>query len=268
MAYTPRGTASGGPVAGRGPGLVRGPRPSAAERADRVPALTAGGPPRVSVMRRRRELPYWVSGVVLVVAGALAAVLLVSRSSARVEVLALARDVPVGQPLSAADLRTEQILAGTGVPVVAAGQAEAMVGRVAAVPLRAGRLLAADDVGPAAWPPAGQLLVAVAVGPGAAPPELAAGMHVLVGTGTPDSSAVSGTAALTRNGLVAAPEGVVAGVRDNPAGTGGRVVSLLLTREGAGQVTAIPASQLRLVILPTPAPPAGPSGAGQPGGGG
>lgn len=230
-------------------------------------------------------MPYWVSGVVLVIAGALAAVLLVSRSSTRVDVLALARDVPVGQPLTTADLRVTQVTAGTPIPVVPAGQGPSMVGRMAAVPLRAGHLLAVDDVGPAAWPPPGQLLVAVALASGSAPPELEAGMHVMVGTGTPDSSAAgtaSDTAGLARNGLATAPVGVVAPIRDNPAGTGGRVVSLLLPREGAGQVTAILAGQLRLVVVPVPppvpaqapasvgAPPddAGQAGDGQPGGGG
>jgi hypothetical protein len=208
-------------------------------------------------------MPYLVLGVALVVVGALTAVLLVTRSGGRIAVLALVRDVGVGQPVTAADVRVEQVAAGTSVPVVLASASATVVGRPAAVPLRAGRLLAPDDVGPQAWPPAGKLLLAVPVGPGAYPPELAAGMHVLVGTGTdstaagaPAASASPGAASAgSSDGLAGAPEGVVVGVQDNPAGSGGKIISLLLPRQGAGQVTSVPPSQLRLVVLPTTAAP-------------
>lgn len=222
---------------------------------------------RLTPTRRRRELPYLVVGVALVVTGALATVNLTSRLGDRVDVLVLARDVPVGQPVSAADLRVEQVMDGSSIPTVREADAASVVGKVAAVPLRAGRLLAADDVGAPAWPTGGQVVVAVALAPGAYPPELAAGMHVLAGAGSADGAAAltDGAGGAAGGGLQGAPEAVVASVRDNPAGTGGIVASLLFTRDGAGRVTAIPASRLRLVVVPAPtaspeqAPPAAPS---------
>jgi SAF domain len=222
-------------------------------------------------MRGRREVPYLVLGIALVVVGALGAVLLMSRAGQQVDALVLTRDVAVGQPLAAGDLRLEPVLAGSSVPVVPAGEAASVVGRVAATPLRAGHLLAPDDVGAAAWPPADQVLLAVAVPPGSYPPELAAGMHVLVATGSPDgaeaAAASSDAAVAQRDGLAGTPEAVVAAVRPNPNGTGGSVVSLLLSRAGAGSVTAAPASRLRLVVVPAPTPTAA-AGSASPTGGG
>jgi hypothetical protein len=248
MAYTPKGSARTS-TAGRD-GTAR---PAGPERVD--PRPTARDGVRLATTRRRRDTPYLVLGLALVVVGALAGMLLVSRSNTRVSVLVLARDVPLGQPVTAADLRVGQVVLDPAVPVVAASDAASVLGRTAAARLRAGRLLAADDVGPAAWPPADQVVVAVAVGPGSFPPELAAGMHVLVGSGASDGTAASGPGNQP-DAMLDAPEAVVAGLRDNPAGTGGMVVSLLVARDDVGLVTAIPPSQLRLVVLPasTPAP--------------
>jgi hypothetical protein len=231
------------------------------ERVDPRPTLRDGV--RLATSRRRRDTPHLVLGLLLVVVGALAAVILVSRSNVMVSVLVLARDVPLGQPVTTTDLRVSQVVVDPAVPVVAASDAASVLGRAAALPLRAGRLLAADDVGPAAWPPADQVVVAVAVSPGSFPPELTAGMHVLVGSGTADGAAGSGSASQP-DAMLDAPEAIVAGLRDNPAGTGGMVASLLVSRDDVGQVTAIPPSQLRLVVLPPPTPAPSPAAVASP----
>lgn len=219
---------------------------------------------RLPPARRRQEVPYLVLGVALVVVGALGAVLLTSRGGQRVDALVLARDVAVGQPLAAGDLRVEPVLAGSTVPVVRARDAAAMVGRIAARPLRAGHLLAPDDVGASSWPPPDQVLLAVAASPGSYPPELAPGMRVLVATGPPDGVDAARSSPDRSGDQADAAEAVVAAVRTNPAGTGGVVVSLLLPRTWAGAVTAVPASRLRLVVVPAaPVPEA----ATTPGGG-
>ena len=222
--------------------------PAPGRAADRMSALGGGS-------RRRRDLPYLVLGVALVVAGALGAMLLSTRGAQRVDVVALARDVALGQPLAATDLRVEQVLAGSGVPVVEASDVASVVGRPAAVPLTAGHLLAPGDVGVPAWPPSGQVLMAVAVAPGAYPPELAAGMHVLVVAGPADVAA-AGTPQTPPPGTASTDstdgsEAVVAAVRANPTGAGGAVVSLLMRRGAASAVTAVPVSRLRLIVVPS-----------------
>jgi len=243
-----------GPVTVRGHVTATGP-PSAASP---PPALDGSG--RLSPLSQRREVPYLVLGVALVVAGALGAILLTSRAGQQVQALVLVRDVPIGQPLTAGDLRAEPVLAGSTVPLVLVDDAASMVGRVAAVPLRAGHLLAPDDAGGPSWPPPDRLLLAVAVSPGSYPPELAPGMHVLVVTGPNDAgepAAATGGAGTTTAGprdLSDAVEAVVAASRPNPNGTGGSVVSLLLSRVGAAAVTAVPASRLHLIVVPVAAP--------------
>jgi hypothetical protein len=238
---------------------------------DQVSSPTSGTTGRLTPVPPRREMPYLVLGVAMVVAGALGAVLLMSWAGQRTDALVLVRDVAVGQPLVAADLRVEPVLAGSSVPVVRAADAASVVGRVAALPLRAGHLLAPHDVGASAWPPPDKVLVAVAAPPGSYPPDLATGMHVLVATGPPDGAdAAAGSArwaGSARPGdLTDAARAVVAAVRPGPEGTSGSVVSLLLSRAEAAVVTAVPASRIRLVVVPAPAPDAS-NGATTPGGG-
>src|SRR4051794_10179116 len=170
MAWTPTGSSDDGrPTERAGALTVRGRPPRSAPTGASAPASGSGvrdGGGRLAPVRRRQETPYLVLGLALVVVGALGAVLLMSRAGDRVDALALTRDVAMGQPVTAGDLRVEPVLAGSTVLVVRARDAASVVGRVAAVPLRAGRLLAPDDVGGAAWPPADQVLLAVAVAPG------------------------------------------------------------------------------------------------------
>ena len=211
---------------------------------------------------RRQDVPYLVLGIALVVVGALGAVLLTSRAGDRVEALALVRDVPVGRPVTTGDLRVEPVLAGSSVPIVRSGDAGSVVGRVAAVPLRAGHLLGPDDVGAPAWPPPDRVVLAVAAASGTFPPELAAGMRVLVATGPPDGAGNASSpggpgnspAGSPTGDLADAPQAVVAAVHANPASNGGAVISLLLSRSAADAVTGVPVSRLRLIVVPAPAP--------------
>jgi SAF domain len=224
-----------------------------------VPGVPSAGRGE-SGWRRRRELPYLMRGMGLVVVGALAVVLMVMHLGGRVTVLVVARDVPAGQLLSAADVRSTSLFDGSGLAMVPADQIESVLGRPAVVPLHAGRLLAPDDVGPLAWPPAGQTVVAIAVKPGAYPPDLAPGMRVLIAIAPAPAAnpGAEGTAGLPGpvDALAGAPSGVVLAARRDDADQGQEVVSLLLTRSAAGQVVALPADQVHLVLIPPPASPA------------
>ena len=121
---------------------------------------TVSVPWREAPVRRRRRPALWAAGAVLVATGGLGAAALVGKAGDRVEVLAVARAVPVGQTIGAADLTVARVAAADRVRVV---------GRVAAVELRPGALLTAGEVTDTAVPAVGQQVVGVAVRAGQLP---------------------------------------------------------------------------------------------------
>ena len=189
-------------------------------------------------MERRR--PAWVwSGASLVVASAVGCAALVAAAGEREPVLAVARDLPAGHVIAAEDLREVQVAADGG--VVPAGRAGALVGKVAAVPLTAGALLAPGQVADeAAYPPDGYVEVAFAVPAGDAP-GLELGQRVAVFPG-PD-----GAGAEDRTG--AAPVvGTVADVAEGDAAGSPRVATVLVESPGAERAARL--DRPRLVVLP------------------
>lgn len=141
-------------------------------------------------------------------------------------VLVVARPVPVGQLITAADVRVERLRLPRGVARVPAGTVEQVVGRPAAVPLAAGMLLAPEHVG-AVQLPVGQALTAVAV---PAPPSgLTPGCRVRV--------LVADRAAADGGGAGVAVWATVVAVEAGE-GAAGAVVSLLLPRAQAERLAA------------------------------
>ncbi len=193
---------------------------------------------------RHRQLPLVVLGVLLVLGGALAFADASVHLGSREEVLVVARPVSAGQVLSAADLRTARVSTGSGLQVVAAGEEAGVVGRRVAVPLVAGALLTAAEVGSA--PPIGPGSDEVAVGlkAGAYPPDLAPGDRVEV---VPVVSA-TGTAGAGTSGAGSAVSGspvqaTVLAVDTAPAGSSGpTVVSLQVASRNAEVVASWAAS--------------------------
>jgi hypothetical protein len=119
--------------------------------------------------------------VVACVFGFLAAASAVTGKHA--EVLVLARSVPAGTALSAADLTITSLPQVSGVVTVPASEEAQLTGRTVAVPLTAGTLLSPADLGPPAFPPAGKAIVALPLSPGAYPPDLQPGARVAILTG-------------------------------------------------------------------------------------
>ncbi|WP_329242881.1 SAF domain-containing protein [Actinoallomurus sp. NBC_01490] len=124
------------------------------------PGAGRGSLPPLPRQRRRRML---VLGVLLVLAGALAAGYLYTGMGDRVAVIVVARDVPVGTQLSAADVATTRVAVDGSVTVIPGRQLRQVVGRYAAVGLRKGTLLAASQLTGAVSPRPGQQVVPVAV---------------------------------------------------------------------------------------------------------
>jgi hypothetical protein len=131
-------------------------------------------PGREAAVPRRRRPTLAAAGMALVAAGGLGAAALVGQAGDRVEVLAVARTVPVGQTIAAEDLTVARVAADPALRPVAVRQRDQMVGRVAAVELRPGSLLTAGAVTDTAVPGPGEQVVGVAAGPGQLP---ARGLH-------------------------------------------------------------------------------------------
>ena len=204
-------------------------------------------PAAPSAVQRRRQVPWIVAGVLLVVGCALAFGVASVRASHGEDVLALARSVPAGRVVQPGDLRVVKVTPTAGLDPVLAVSESSTVGRPAAVALVAGTLLTPADLG---TPSGGSGdVVAVALKAGAYPPSLGPGGRVdvvpVVGGSSSGSAPVSG-----QSGSIGA---VVLSVDATPAGSSAvAVVSLQVNPADADEVAALAAAgQIALVELPS-----------------
>jgi hypothetical protein len=184
--------------------------------------------------------------LVVVVSAALAAYLFVAVAH-RATVLMVARNVPVGSRLQASDLSSVQVSVDAAVQTVPAGQSGQVVGRYAAVDLRAGELLAPSEVTAALSPGRGQQVVSLGLKAGQMPPDLQPGYQVLIVAtpGAPGQSAGGGQAqALTRD-VAATVDRVTA-----PDESGVTVVNVLVPAD-VGPLVARQASTSQVALVVT-----------------
>ncbi|MGC4885769.1 SAF domain-containing protein [Micromonospora sp. DT227] len=159
------------------------------------------------------------------------------RRHAGEQFLAVTRPVPAGAVISEADVRVVRVANPAGLDLMGADRRGEVVGRTAAVPLAAGSLLTAGQVGPPVWPAAGQAVIAVAVKAGRAPAGLVAGARVVVlvtpiaDAGETGASAPAGQAAQARRAVASV-------VAVDEAEQGGQVVTLLLAAQEAEAVSS------------------------------
>jgi hypothetical protein len=200
-------------------------------------------------LRARRRPAYVALGVALAAAGGVMTATLVARTGDRVEVLAVAQNVPVGSTITAADLTVAHVAADSALSPVRAGDESSVVGQVATVGLPAGSLLVRTDLTPTALPAAGQQLVGVAVKPGQLPARaLTAGDRVLVAQTPGDfSGSDSGT---TTSSVPTIPATVV---DESAAESDGTVVVDLLVAATQGPQVAAIASTGHVALLEQPA---------------
>jgi flagella basal body P-ring formation protein FlgA len=223
----------------------------------KTPAAPVRAKAATSPVARRRQVPWIVAGVVLVVGCALAFGLASLRTSAGEEVLAVAVPVPAGQAISAADLRVVRVSPAAGLQPVAAGAEAAMLGRPAAVALVPGTLLTGADVGAPSAAAAGTAVVAMALKAGAYPPSLGPGAQVEV---VPVATTTSG-AATPLTGQLRAVVAVVIGVEAAPSGSSAdAVVSLQVDPADAAEVAQLGAAGQAVLVQVPAGSPAGGSG--------
>lgn len=204
-----------------------------------------GRAPAVAMPKTRRRTGLAVVGVVLLLLGALAGVRLVASAGDRLDVLSVARDVPLGATITGADLHATYVSVDPGIATVLASDKAAIVGQVAATHLVAGSLLAHGEVAKAGPPAAGQVLVPLAVPSTRLP---AVGLHagdrlMIVDTPVAGESTAAAAAARTFEVTVA---------RVGPPDLNGvTVVDVISTPDAAPSLATRAASgQFALVVLP------------------
>lgn len=204
-------------------------------RADKRSRPSTSAPAR----RPRRQAPLVALGVLLVLGCALAFADASVHLGSREEVLVVAQSVSAGQVLTAGDLRGARVSTGSGIDVVPVDQEAAVLGRRVAVPLVAGSLLTATEVGSTSAVGSGSDVVAVGLKPGAYPPEVAPGDRVQVVPVVSPSSGTN-TASTTSGSPVAA---IVLAVTPGPAGSDEPTVfSLQVSANDADEVASLAAA--------------------------
>jgi SAF domain len=140
----------------------------------RSPAAANGAPPaagglsRAPVLpppRRRRRPALLALAVAMVVLGALGATYLAASLGETSPVIAVAREVPWGQTVTAADLVEARVSVDPALHPVPYGDRDQVIGLVAVTTLTPGALLTRDALTDRRLPPAGQQLVGVGVSP-------------------------------------------------------------------------------------------------------
>jgi len=207
-------------------------------------------------LRPRRQVPWMVAGVVLVVGFALAFATVTVRSGGARQVLVVTRPVPAGHLLAAADLRSVRVSGPGAAGWLPAAVEATVVGRPVAVPLLAGAPLTAAELGAGNSLLTGQDTVAAALKAGQYPPTLAPGDRVaVIATGPPGGSPTgSGGTGSTTTGSLPGPLGAtVTGV--DPAPTGGDGVTVVSLQVGDADAATLArlgaAGQVVLVLRPT-----------------
>jgi len=192
--------------------------------------------PRRPALPRRRKPAMIALAVVMAGTGALLSVAVYRHANHAVPVVLVTAPVPVGAPITAADLSQASVTVSAGVKVIPAAQLDEVIGEIAAVGLRPGTLLSPPDLTTRQPPAPGQELVPVAVKPALLPAGgLSPGDHVLL-VPTPGDQGAGGQAGAAAS-LVSPVPAVVAAVNAVTDQDGFDVVNLLV-RASSGTAVA------------------------------
>lgn len=204
--------------------------------------------PAVGVVRRR-QAPWMVTGVLLIVGCALAFAVASIRLGGGEDALVIARPVAAGQLITTADLQSVRVSGGRSLKPILTSAESTVVGRPAAVALVPGALLIPAEIGSPSQVTAGYDVVAAGLKAGQFPPALAAGDRVQV-VPVPSSATTGGapTAALASPVLA-----TVISIVTPPAGSSAdAIVSLQVGDNEADQVaTLVSTDQAVLVQIPS-----------------
>ncbi|MFC5952155.1 SAF domain-containing protein [Pseudonocardia lutea] len=123
-------------------------------------------PVRPRRLHRRRALAI---SAALTILGALGGVAVLNTVAQRVQIVAVARTVPVGSQINADDLVAAQVPADSGLTALPWAELDQIVGQTAAVTLMPGQIVVPGSAGASPLPGPGQAIVGIAVEIGQAP---------------------------------------------------------------------------------------------------
>jgi hypothetical protein len=206
--------------------------------------FTSQLPPSEGAPKRQRRLGSAALMILLALVGALGAAALVSRAGDRVNVLAIAKDVPAGQPLTAGDVTQAAIPADPALSPVRASDEQSVIGQRTSVDLKQGALLTRSELSAGGGLGDNQALVGIQVKPGQAPAGALVPGDKVWAVSVPAAGQASGT---STGGGPSPIEGQVVSV-GAPDATGTVVVNLavqptdattLAQRAGSGAVALV-----------------------------
>jgi SAF domain-containing protein len=200
---------------------------------------------RIAPEPRRRHAQWLIAGLLLVAVCAFATGQLYLRTTGLRAVLALARNVPAGQTVQAADLRIVDATADGGIALVPSSTESTVLGQPAARDLTAGSLLTQTDLGKVANLAPDQAVVAVDCKPGQYPPALAPGDRVTV-VDTGSGGSLQGS---TVPPVIATVMSV--DVQQGPAADGAIVSIRLPSYDAASVASTATAGRVALVLMPS-----------------
>ncbi|MDH6133603.1 hypothetical protein P3T37_002999 [Kitasatospora sp. MAA4] len=245
-----------------------------------------GGPsgpvtPSRSLRARRRRPAMIAMAAALIAAGGLGGAVLYNSSGQRIAVLALARDVPYGQPLTADDLVVARIAGDPVLNPVSAADRSLAIGQRATTDLHRGALLLPADLTRALVVKPSDQVVGLAVKPSQLPAGgLEPGQQVIVVL-TADLSAPAGQGAAGAGAPAAAPQapatlGAVVAYVGKAGNDGSQVVDVAIAPGNGPTLAAwVAGGHFQVILAPratassgSPSPSPVPSGSGAPGTGG
>ncbi|MER5639425.1 SAF domain-containing protein [Kitasatospora sp. NPDC002227] len=233
------------------------------------PVRPAPHAPSRALRARRRRPAVLAMAVALISAGGLGGAVLYNSTGQRIAVLALARDVPTGQAITAGDLVVARIAGDPALHPLDARDSGRAIGLRATTDLHRGSLLVNSDLSAAPLVGPGQLTVGLAAKGSQLPAtRLAAGIRVVI-VSTQDSSGATG-------GTTRTPETMTATVVTvgRSGSDGGAVVDVAVdASDGARLAGWVAAGRFQVLLAPrgaaggAPAPAAAPSASASAGGG-
>lgn len=214
--------------------------------ASAAPAATTAprpAPPTALPASGRRRPALVVIGALLAIVAAFATIRAVVGAGQRVEVLAVARDVPAYAVLSADDLRPVFVAVDAGVATIDAAERSSVIGTMAAVDLTVGELLAPSQLTESVPPGPDEVLVGLPVAADQLPAGgLVAGDQLRVVEVPSEAGAASGEAIAPR----AIPVEVV---RLGPADVNGVAVLDVVAADGDGDLLAVLGASGRFALV-------------------
>jgi hypothetical protein len=199
---------------------------------------------RIAPEPRRRNAQWLIGGLLLIAICAFAMGQLYLRTTGLRPVLALARNIPAGRQVQAADLRIVDGDADGGIALVPGSAESTVLGQPAARDLTAGSLLTQTDLGQRANLAPDQAIVAVDCKPGQYPPALSPGDRVTV-VDTGSGGSLQGSTAPPVVATVMSVD-----VQQGPAAAGAIISIRLPSYDAASVASTASAGRVALVLMP------------------